>query len=133
MLSDCSSASMDLHSVTTPRRQVNGRSHLESISTTSSCLATIFPGLCTRLKTSLLTVSGYHSHVGVGLLTAHGALIVHQKGGSPVDTNCPIPYDEERVFLVGDLFNLIHTDLVAEAANGTFIGGANVLLPRNQL
>lgn len=50
-------------------------------------------------------------------------------GESPVDTNCPIPYDEERVFLVGDLFNLIDTDLVAEAANGTFIGAANVLIP----
>jgi uncharacterized protein (DUF779 family) len=59
-------------------------------------------------------------------LTAHGALIVHQIGGSPVDTNSPIPYDEERVFLVGDYFNKEDGDLVATAANGTFIGGANV-------
>jgi hypothetical protein len=64
----------------------------------------------------------------VGLLTAHGALIVHQQDGSSVDSNCPIPYDEERVFLVGDLFNKEDGDLIATAANGTFIGGANVLL-----
>jgi FtsP/CotA-like multicopper oxidase with cupredoxin domain len=73
-----------------------------------------------------LTSSWYHSHVGVGLLTAHGALIVHQKGEASFDTNCPIHYDEERVFIVGDLYNKKDVDLVKTAANGAFIGGANV-------
>lgn len=76
-----------------------------------------------------LIVSWYHSHVGVGLLTAHGALIVHQKDGSPYDTNSPIPYDEERLFLVGDLFNKVDGDLVLQSQNGSFIGGANVISP----
>ena len=60
------------------------------------------------------------------MLTAHGALVVHQADHSPVDTNSPIPYDEERIFIVGDLFNLNDADLVNEALNGRFIGAANV-------
>ena len=88
---------------------------------------TISQGLCATHNISS-DFSWYHSHVGVGLLTAHGALIIHQADGSPVDSNCPIPYDEERVFLVGDLFDKTDGDLVALAVNGTFIGGANVIL-----
>lgn len=59
-------------------------------------------------------------------LTAHGAFIVHPKDGAAVDSNSPIAYDEERVFLVGDLFNKVEDDLIAQAATGLFLGGANV-------
>jgi hypothetical protein len=61
-------------------------------------------------------------------MTAHGAIIVHQQDGTPVDTNSPIPYDEERIFIVEDYFYEEDAELVAQAINGSFIGGANVIL-----
>jgi FtsP/CotA-like multicopper oxidase with cupredoxin domain len=75
---------------------------------------------------NLTLASWYHSHVGFTLLSAHGALILHQADNSPVDSNCPIPYDEERVFIVEDFFYLDEEALVAEAAKGQFVGAANV-------
>jgi len=76
----------------------------------------------------VLISSWYHAHVGVGVMTAHGALIVHQQDGSLVDSNSPIPYDEERIFIVEDYFYKTDADLIAQAINGSFIGGANVTL-----
>ena len=64
--------------------------------------------------------------MGVGVMTAHGAIIVHQENESPMDRNCPVPYDEERLFIVEDYFFKEDLDLLAHARNGSFIGGANV-------
>jgi hypothetical protein len=75
---------------------------------------------------NLTLASWYHSHVGFSLLTAHGALILHQADNSPVDSNCPIPYDEERIFMVEDFYYLDEEALVAEAQKGQFVGAANV-------
>jgi len=60
-------------------------------------------------------------------MTANGAIILHQSDGSPVDSNCPIPYDEERVVFVNDLFDSEDGDLVTIADAGIFIGGSSVL------
>jgi hypothetical protein len=59
-------------------------------------------------------------------MTAHGAMIVHQEDDSAMDTNSPIPYDEERTFLIGDYFYKEDVDLLAQARNGSFIGASNV-------
>jgi len=73
-----------------------------------------------------LICSWYHSHVGVGTMTANGAIILHQSDGSSIDSNCPIPYDEELVVFISDLFNSEDGDLITIADAGIFIGGSSV-------
>lgn len=106
------SPSSSLHSVMVPHRSLDGLSHLDISTTTSSSFRKVITGhtgesflVADRVgqvsRGLKLIGTRYHSHVGFQLSTSQGPIIVDQK-----EWKTPVEYDEDLVVMIGEYWHV---------------------------